>query len=401
MYCTRKITDDLYYVGASEKRLERFENLFPLENGVSYNSYLFLDEKTCLLDTVDSSVSRQFIENVEHVLNGRKLDYLIIHHMEPDHCANIEEILLRHPETVVVGNAKTFLFIKQFYPELNLEERSLVVKENDTLALGRHTLKFAFTPMVHWPEVMMSYELSEGLLFTADAFGTFRALDGNLFFDQLDFEHDYLDEARRYYTNIVGKYGTSVQAAFKKLTDLDVRMILPLHGPVIRRKTDIAYMLDKYTNWSTYTPEDKGVIIVYGSMYGNNENAAYVLANLLSEKGVKAIKLYDASKTTASTLVAESFRVSNIVIICPTYNASIFPSIDNYVEDILRMNLHDRTLSIIQSGTWAPTSGNLLKAKLAKAKFNYTETEITILSSLTEKNLEELDKLAEEIKTTF
>ena len=399
MYCVRKILDDLYYVGASDKRLERFENLFPIENGVSYNSYLFLDEKTCLLDTVDTSVSHQFLENVEHVLNGRKLDYLVINHMEPDHCANIGEIILRHPETIIVGNSKTFAFIKQFYPKLDLSLKSLVVKENDTLSLGKHILKFAFTPMVHWPEVMMTYDLTASLLFSVDAFGTFRALDGNLYADQVDFDRDFLDEARRYYTNIVGKYGLQVQMAFKKLAGLDIKMILPLHGPIFRQ--NISYIMDKYQHWSTYTPETNGVIIVYGSMYGNSENAAFILANLLSEKGIDNIKVYDASKTTPSTLVAESFRVSNIVIISPTYNNTIYPAIDTYIDDFLRMNLQNRTLSLIQNGTWAPQSLNLMKAKLSKAKFNYTETEVTITSAVNENVRSMLEKLADEIKATF
>ena len=399
MYCTRKILDDLFYVGASDKRLERFENLFPIQDGVSYNSYLFTDKKTCLMDTVDTSVSRQFLENVQHVLNGRRLDYLVIQHMEPDHCANIEEILLRHPETIVVGNSKTFAFIKQFYPDLNLEGKTLVVKEGDTLDLGTHVLKFAFTPMVHWPEVMMSFDINYGLLFSADAFGTFKALDGNLYADQVDFDRDFLDEARRYYTNIVGKYGLQVQMAFKKLAGLDIKMILPLHGPVFRK--DLQYILDKYQHWSTYTPETKGVIIVYGSMYGNTENAAFILANKLSEIGIDNIRIYDASKTTPSVLVAESFKVSNIVLVTPTYNNTIYPAIDIFIDDFLRMNLQNRTLTLIQNGTWAPQANNLIKNKLCKAKFNYTSTEVTITSSVDEKTASELEKVAQEIKATF
>lgn len=400
MHCVRKILDNLFYVGSSDKRLERFENLFPIADGVSYNSYLFTDEKTCLLDTVDTSVSRQFLENVSFALNGRKLDYLVVHHMEPDHCANIEEIILRHPEVTVVGNQKTFAFIKQFYPELELKN-TLVVKEGDTLCLGEHTLHFAFTPMVHWPEVMMSYEEKEGILLSADAFGTFRALDGNLYFDQVNFDRDFLDEARRYYTNIVGKYGMQVQMAFKKLAGLNIKMILPLHGPLFRTAESINYIMDKYQHWSTYTPEDKGVIIVYGSMYGDNENAAFILANYLSERGVNNIRVYDASRTDPSVLVSEGFRVSNIVLVAPTYNNTIYPAIDTYIEDFLRMNLHDRTLTIIQNGSWAPQALNLIKAKLAKAKFTYTPTEITLHSSVHEGDLKLLSQAADEIKETL
>ncbi len=399
MYCTRKILDDLFYVGASDKRLERFENLFPIQDGVSYNSYLFTDEKTCLMDTVDTSVSRQFLENVEHVLAGRKLDYLVVQHMEPDHCANIEEILIRHPETMIVGNSKTFAFIKQFYPNLNLEEKTVVVKEGDTLNLGKHVLKFAFTPMVHWPEVMMSFDINYGLLFSADAFGAFKALDGNLYADQVNFDRDFLDEARRYYTNIVGKYGLQVQMAFKKLAGLDIKMILPLHGLIFRK--DIPYILDKYQHWSTYTPEAKEVIIVYGSMYGNTENAAFILANKLSEIGVNNIRVYDASKTTPSMLVSEAFRVSNIVLVTPTYNNTIYPAIETFIDDFLRMNLQNRTLTLIQNGTWAPQANNLIKNKLSKAKFSYTPTEMTITSSVDERTISQLEQVAQEIKATF
>lgn len=399
MYCTRKILDDLFYVGASDKRLERFENLFPIQDGVSYNSYLFTDEKTCLMDTVDTSVSRQFLENVEHVLAGRKLDYLVVQHMEPDHCANIEEILIRHPETMIVGNSKTFAFIKQFYPNLNLEEKTVVVKEGDTLNLGKHVLKFAFTPMVHWPEVMMSFDINYGLLFSADAFGAFKALDGNLYADQVNFDRDFLDEARRYYTNIVGKYGLQVQMAFKKLAGLDIKMILPLHGLIFRK--NIPYILDKYQHWSTYTPEAKEVIIVYGSMYGNTENAAFILANKLSEIGVNNIRVYDASKTTPSMLVSEAFRVSNIVLVTPTYNNTIYPAIETFIDDFLRMNLQNRTLTLIQNGTWAPQANNLIKNKLSKAKFSYTPTEMTITSSVDERTISQLEQVAQEIKATF
>ncbi len=394
MHCTRQITENIYYVGASERRTALFENLFPIERGVSYNSYLILDEKTCLLDTCDSAVSEIFNENVSHVLGGRKLDYLVVHHMEPDHCANIAEILLRHPETTVVGNDKTFMFIRQFYPNLDLEGRTLSVKEGNTLPLGKHTLTFYMAPMVHWPEVMVSYDSYSKALFSADAFGTFGALDGNLFADEVDYDRDWLDDSRRYYSNIVGKYGAPVQTALKKLSALDIQLICSLHGPIWRE--NISYLLEKYGLWSTYTPEEKGVVIVYGSMYGNTQNAANILASKLSEKGVKDVRIYDASRTDVSYLLSEAFRVSNIVIASPTYNGGIYPKVETFVDDMIRAGLKNRTITLIQNGTWAPASNRAIHAKL-DALCSFTPTEITIKSSVKESDLEMFDKAALEI----
>lgn len=399
MHCTRKITDDLYYVGGSDRRLEKFENLFPIPRGVSYNSYVLLDEKTCLLDTVDSSITRLYLENVAHVLKGRKLDYLVVHHMEPDHCANIEEILVRHPECQVVGNEKTFLFIHQFYPELNLEGRKVVVKDGDVLKLGKHELHFVFAPMVHWPEVMVSYDPTDKVLFSADAFGTFGALDGNLFADEVDFERDWLDDARRYYTNIVGKYGVQVQMALKKLSALDIHYICALHGPVWRK--DIAFLLDKYQHWSTYEPEKKGVMIVYGSLYGNSENVAECLASLLSEKGVHDVRVYDSSKTTPSVLVSEAFRLSNIVLVTPTYNMTIYPSVEIFVDDFLRMGLKNRAISLVENGTWAPAANRLLKEKVKEGPFRYVGENVTVKSRLDEEGLKKLERLADSIVSSL
>lgn len=399
MHCTRKITDDLYYVGGSDRRLALFENLFPIERGVSYNSYVLLDEKTCLLDTVDSSITRLYLENVAHVLNGRKLDYLVIHHMEPDHCANIEEILFRHPETTIVGNDKTFAYIHQFYPDLDLEQRKLVVKEGDVLKLGKHELHFFGAPMVHWPEVMVSYDPTDKVLFSADAFGTFGALNGNLFADEVNFDRDWLDDARRYYTNIVGKYGPQVQMALKKLAGVDIAYICALHGPVWRK--DVPYILDKYQHWSTYQPEDKGVMIVYGSLYGNTENAAECLAALLSEKGVHDVRVYDASKTTPSVLVSEAFRLSNIVLLTPTYNMTIYPSIEIFVDDCLRMGLKNRTLSLVENGTWAPCANRLLREKLKEPAFRFAGSDLTVKSSLNAESLAALEKMAEDIVSSL
>lgn len=284
MYCTRNVSDSVVWVGASDRRLALFENLFPIPRGVSYNSYLILDEKTALLDTTDASVTRQYLENVSHNLNGKPLDYLIINHMEPDHCANIAELLLRYPHLTLVGNAKTFAFVSQFY-DLDLTGRTLTVKEGDTLCLGSHTLHFFLAPMVHWPEVMVTYEETEQILFSADAFGSFGALNGHLFADEVNFDRDWLDDARRYYCNIVGKYGIQVQAALKKLSALSIRTICPLHGPVWRE--NLEYLLSKYDLWSRYVPEDNAVAIFYASMYGDTENAANILAAGLAEGGIK------------------------------------------------------------------------------------------------------------------
>ncbi len=394
MHCTRQITEDVYYVGASDRRTSLFENLFPIERGVSYNSYLITDEMTCLLDTADSAVSQIFNENVAYVLNGRKLDYLVIHHMEPDHCANIAEILLRHPETIVVGNEKTFSYIRQFYPSLDLEGRTLSVKEGNTLSLGKHTLTFYMAPMVHWPEVMVSYDSYSKTLFSADAFGTFGALDGNLFADEVDYDRDWLDDARRYYSNIVGKYGAPVQTALKKLRTLDIQHVCSLHGPVWRE--NISYLIEKYDLWSTYTPETKGVMIVYGSMYGNTENAASILASKLSEKGVKNIRVYDASKTDVSYLLSEAFRVSNMVIASPTYNGGIYPKIENFIDDIVRTGLKNKTVSLIQNGTWAPGANRAVHAKL-DSLCKFTETEISVKSSVRNEDLAAFEKAADEI----
>lgn len=395
MHCTRKITADLFYVGGSDRRLEKFENLFPIPRGVSYNSYVLLDEKTCLLDTVDSSITRQYIENVRHVLGARKLDYLVIHHMEPDHCANIEEIVVRYPECQVVGNEKTFLYLQQFYPELDLEGRKVVVHDGDVLKLGRHELHFVFAPMVHWPEVMVSYDPTDKVLFSADAFGTFGSLDGNLFADEVDFDRDWLDDARRYYTNIVGKYGAQVQAALKKLSGLTLDFLCPLHGPIWRK--DIPYLLDKYQHWSTYEPETKGVMIVYGSLYGNTENAAECLASLLSQKGVRDVRVYDSSKTTPSILVSEAFRLSHIVLFTPTYNMTVYPSIEIFVDDFLRMGLKNRCVSFVENGTWAPSANRLLHEKIKEGPFRYVGTDCTIKSSLDEAGLKKLEELSDSI----
>ena len=294
MHCFRKVTEDLYWVGGSDRRIELFENIFPLKDGVSYNSYLLMDEKTVLFDAADYAIGRQFLENVQAVLDGRSLDYLVVNHMEPDHCAMIEELVLRYPDVQIIGNAKTFPMIDQFFG-FDLEGKKIVVKEGDTFSSGKHTLHFVMAPMVHWPEAMMTYDETDKVLFSADAFGTFKALNGNIFNDEVDFDRDWLDEARRYYTNIVGKYGMQVQNVLKKAAGLDISIICPLHGPIWR--TDLDYIIGKYDTWSKYEPETKGVMIAYASMYGNTENMAEYLASVLAEAGVKDIRMHNISKT--------------------------------------------------------------------------------------------------------
>ena len=391
MYCTRNITDDIFWVGGSDRRLALFENLFPIPRGVSYNSYLIMDEKTALVDTVDSSITRQFLENVYHVLNGRPLDYLIVNHMEPDHCANIDELMLRFPDLKVVGNAKTLAFISQFY-DLDLEGRTVTVKEGDTLPLGAHTLQFFLAPMIHWPEVMVTYEQKEKILFSADAFGSFGAINGNLFNDEINFDRDWLSDARRYYTNIVGKYGPQVQAALKKLSGLEINMICPLHGPVWR--SNLGYLLDKYGKWSTYEPEDKAVAMFYGSMYGDTENAVNILASMLAEAGVKDIAVYDVSSTHVSTLIAETFRCSHIVLAAPTYNMGIYPAMQNFLHDMKALNVQNRTAAIIENGTWAPVSGKLMREVLGEMKnMRILEPALTVKSAVKSGNLESLSAL--------
>lgn len=393
MHCTRNISTDLVYIGASDRRLALFENIYPIPNGVSYNSYLLKDEKTVLLDTVDHSVCLQFMENLAHALNGRRLDYLVVNHMEPDHAATISEVVLRYPEAKIVGNAKTLSMIKQFF-DFDVDMRAITVKEGDTLVTGRHTLTFVMAPMVHWPEVMVTYDLTDKILFSADAFGSFGALNGHLYADEIDVEHQYLDEARRYYTNIVGKYGPSVQALLKKASGLDIKLVCPLHGLIWRK--DIGWFIEKYNLWSSYTPETEGVMIAYASIYGNTENAVNILANMLSEKGVKNIAVYDVSSTHASTVVSEAFKYNKLVFAASTYNAGIFPPMEYVLNELKAHNLQNRTVALLQNGTWAAASGNLMKG-IFEAMKNMTLIEMmpTIKSAVKEAQLTELNMLAE------
>lgn len=395
MQCFRKVTEDLYWVGGNDRQIELFENIFPLAKGVSYNSYLLLDEQTVLFDTADYAIRKQFIENVMSVLNGRNLDYIVVNHMEPDHCSLIGELLLHYPDVKIIGNAKTFPMIEQFF-SFDLTGKTLTVKEGDTFCSGKHTFRFIMSPMVHWPEAMMTYDEKDKVLFSADAFGTFNALNGNLFNDELDFNREWLDEARRYYTNIVGKYGPQVQNVLKKASSLDIQMICPLHGPVWR--SNLNFIIEKYNLWSRYEPEEKGVMIAYASMYGNTENMAEILAVMLAEAGVKNIHMHNISKTHVSELISDSFKYSHIVLASPTYNNGIYPLMDNYLEDMKALSLQNRTIAVLGNGSWAPQATKLISAKIKEMKnMRLLEASVTIKSSLKEAQLEELNSLSRQI----
>lgn len=400
MYCVRKVTEDLYWVGANEHRLSLFENIHPLTRGVSYNSYLLMDKKTVLFDTVDWSVCRQFLQNIEELLNGRPLDYLIINHMEPDHGASIEEILLRYPKTKIISTEKSFMLMRQF--GFNIDGREEQVKDGDKISFGKHEILFIAAPMVHWPEAMVSYDLANGVLFSADAFGTFGALDGKLFNDEVNFDRNWIDESRRYYTNIVGKYGPHVQALLKKASALGIKYLCPLHGLVWRN--DFGYMLDKYNKWSTYEPEEKGVMIVYASMYGNTEAAAEILAMKLVERGVTNVVMYDVSSTHVSYLISETFRLSHVVLASVTYNLGIYPPMHNYLMDMKALNIQKRTFGILENGSWAPKSGTLIQEFLEENLKSVTVLEegVSIASSIGENNADDIntfiDSLIESMK---
>ncbi len=392
MHCERAITRDLFWVGGNDRRLALFESVYPIPQGVSYNAYLLLDEKAVLLDTVDHAVSRVFFENLAHLLGDRPLDAVIVNHMEPDHAATLQQLVEKYPDVTIICNAKTAAMIRQFFT-FETEGRLLTVKEGDTFGAGRHVLNFAMAPMVHWPEVMVTYDATDKILFSADAFGTFGALGGNMFADEAPFD---MAEARRYYTNIVGKYGTQVQALLKKAAGLAIEMICPLHGPVWRK--NIGLFVEKYQRWSTYTPEDQGVAIIYTSVYGNTENAAEILAGKLAGRGVSDVRLYDASVTHASYLVAEAFRCSHLVLATTTYNAGIFVNMENLLHDLCAHNLQNRTVALIENGSWAPTAGGLMKDLLAGLKnMTLLEPAVTLKSALKEDQLAGLDALADQL----
>ncbi|GLC80013.1 FprA family A-type flavoprotein [Lacrimispora brassicae] len=395
MYCVKKIKDDLFWVGGSDRRLALFENAYPIPKGISYNSYVLLDEKTVLFDTVDRAITGQFLENIEAVLGGRNLDYIIVNHMEPDHCATLGEVVRRYPDVKVICNIKTVPIINQFY-EFGVDCRAVIVKEGDNFSSGKHTFTFYMAPMVHWPEVMVTYDTVDKVLFSADAFGTFGAMNGNLFADEVNFEREWLDEARRYYSNIVGKYGPSTQTLLKKIMDLDIQILCPLHGPVWR--SDICWYMKKYFAWSSYTPEENAVMIAYGSIYGNTENAANILACRLAERGIRNIVMYDVSSTHPSVIISEAFRCSHMVFASATYNGGIFTSMEHLLLDMKAHNVQNRTVALMENGSWGVMAGKKMAEIISEMKtMTILDQSITFKSSVKEDQLTEIAALANAI----
>ena len=391
----REVTDDVYYIGVSDRRIQLFENVYPIPRGVAYNAYVLLDEKTVLFDTVDRSVTGQFFENLTAVLDGRDLDYLVVDHMEPDHSSAISEVLVRYPNAKVVCTLTASLILNQFFA-CDISDRSILVGEGDTLNVGKHTLTFVMAPMVHWPEVMMTYDDVSGILFSADAFGSFGALNGNLFADEVDFEKDWLPDARRYYCNIVGKYGKQVQDVLAKAGTVDIRMLCPTHGPVWRE--NLGWILEKYSLWSSYTPEEKAVMVVYGSVYGGTESAANSVAARISQNGVADVAVYDVSKTHVSELIGEAFRCSHIVLASITYNMGIFTPMKNFLLDLEAHNLQNRCFALVENGSWSPASGKLMREIVERLPGCQVVGEtVTVMSSPDSGDAEALNGLADAV----
>ena len=383
-----EITNNIKYVGVNDHQVDLFEGQYQVPNGMAYNSYIILDEKIAVMDTVDGAFAEEWLQNVEQVLAGRKPDYLVIQHMEPDHSASIPAFLQRYPETVVVSTAMGFKYMEQFFPEIEIAaEKRIVAANGGTLELGSHTLHFVYAPMVHWPEVMMTYEASEKILFAADGFGKFGALD---------VEEDWVDEARRYYIGIVGKYGAQVQAVLKKAATLDIQTICSLHGPVL--KDNLGFYLEKYDKWSSYQPEESGVVIAYASVYGNTKKAAQYLADKLSKSGQKTV-LYDLARCDKAAAIADAFRYDKLVLAGITYNGDLFPCMRAYIEGLTERSYQNRRVAVIENGTWAPMAAKLIKGMFEKSKdITFTDTNVTIKSAMNAQSREELDKLAEELK---
>ena len=397
MHCIRKVAQNLLWVGANDRRLAMFEGVYSVPDGISYNSYLLLDEKTVLFDTVDKAVENIFFENVKEGLGGRKLDYLILQHIEPDHSAAVKDLISQYPDVTLVLNEKSAKFLYQFYG-IDGDVKKLIVKEGDSLCTGRHNLSFYMAPMVHWPEVMVTYDATSRTLFSADAFGTFGALNGALFADEVDFNRDYLDETRRYYTNIVGKYGAQTMALINKSAGLKIETICPLHGFVWRK--NLHEIIEPHIKWAQYQPEEQGVMIAYASIYGNTANAADILACRLREAGIKTV-VYDVSVTPASDIVSAAFKWSHLVFASPTYNMGIFVTMEALIYDLVAHNIQNRTVALIENGSWALASGKLMRAKLETCRDMTFIEGMSMLSSLDNDKLTELYRLADEIAATF
>lgn len=380
------ITDSIKYIGADDRDIDLFESQYVVPNGVSYNSYVILDEKTAVMDTVDDRRGEEWMRNLEQALGGRKVDYLIVSHMEPDHAANIQKIAEKYPEMIVVGNAKTFPMIEQFF-DIDLSERSLVVKEGDALKLGSHELTFVMAPMVHWPEVMVSYESSEKILFSADGFGKFGALDT---------EEDWACEARRYYFNIVGKYGAQVQALLKKAAGLDIQMICPLHGPIL--KENLEYYIGKYQVWSSYEPEDEGILVAYASIHGNTAKAAKKLKEILEAKGAKKVAITDLARDDMAEAIEDAFRYDKMVLAAATYDGGIFPCMDDFLHHLKSKTYRKRTVALMENGSWAPVAAKNMKAALEQMKdITVCDKVVTIKSSMKESTIADMEALADEL----
>ena len=391
----RAVTEDIAYVGVSDRRIQLFENVYPIPRGVAYNSYLLLDEKTVLIDTVDRSVTGQFFENVTAVLDGRELDYLVVNHMEPDHSSAISEVLVRYPKCQVICTRAAAIILNQFFA-CDISDRVIYAEEGSTLSFGKHTFTFVMAPMVHWPEVMMSFDDVSGILFSADAFGSFGALNGNLFADEVDFEKDWLPDARRYYCNIVGKYGPQVQAVLAKAAAVPIKMLCPTHGPVWRE--NLGWILEKYSLWSSYTPEERAVMVVYGSVYGGTESAANAIAAQISRLGVQDVAVYDVSKTHVSELIGEAFRCSHIVLASITYNMGVFTPMKNFLLDLEAHNLQKRTFALVENGSWSPAAAKQMKEILDRLPdVSYVGEPVTILSSPDAGDSAALQALAEAV----
>ena len=381
-----KITNDIRYVGVNDHQVDLFEGQYVVPNGMSYNSYVILDEKVAVMDTVDAHFTDEWLGNLARVLDGRKPDYLVVQHMEPDHAANVANFMKAYPETTVVANAKTFVMIKNFF-ELDLEGRKLVVENGSSLSLGSHTLTFVFAPMVHWPEVMVTYESSEKVLFSADGFGKFGALD---------VEEDWDDESRRYFIGIVGKYGAQVQALLKKAAALDISIICPLHGPVLTE--NLGHYIGLYDTWSSYRPEEEGVVIAYTSVYGHTKKAVELLAEKLKANGAPKVVVYDLARDDMSAAVADAFRYSRIVLATITYNGSIYPFMNDFVTRLVEHNFQNRTVGLIENGSWAPTAARVIKKMMEGSKnIKWTDTTVTIMSAVKQENVEQIEAMAKEL----
>ncbi|MGI6238352.1 MAG: FprA family A-type flavoprotein [Christensenellales bacterium] len=396
MHCVYEISKDLTWIGANDRRLALFENLYPIPNGISYNSYLLKGEKTVLFDTVDRAQSAQFLENLAFSLDGRRLDYVVISHMEPDHAATLAEVARLYPESRFVVNDRALQMLRQFF-DFDIDARANLVAEGNALDIGGHTLHFYMAPMVHWPEVMVTYDSADKTLFTADAFGTFGALSGNLFADETAFD---LSEARRYYANIVGKYGRQTAALLQKAAALEINTLCPLHGPVWRE--GIAEYVETHRKWAHYQPEERAVVIAYATVYGGTENAANILATQLAKRGVKRIAMYDVSVTDHSHIVAECFRASHLVFASTTYNAGVFLRMEQLIATLSSINLANRTLAFIENGSWAPTAGAKMRDALERLKnMQVVEGGVTIRSAVKPAQAAEIAALADAIAATL